>query len=97
VSNKGGITSKRPKNETHHLLGDHHDSLDAELPSAHVEHVFETRTEEINDEDVVQAFLAKVVDLRNAGWKRGRMGFSAQKSDIITSEGNHVRLPLRIL
>jgi hypothetical protein len=30
----------------------------------------------------VQAFLAKVVDLRNAGWKRGRMGFSTQKSDI---------------
>ncbi len=52
----------------HHLLGDHHAGLDGKFAAAHVEHVLERRAEEVHHEDVVQARLAKVVDLRDAGW-----------------------------
>lgn len=33
-----------------------------------VEEILETGAEQIDDQDVVQAFLAEVVDIRNAGW-----------------------------
>jgi hypothetical protein len=48
---------------TDHLLGCHDDCLDRELAAAHVEEVFETRSEQVNNEDVVKALLTKVVDL----------------------------------
>jgi hypothetical protein len=54
---------------THHLLRRHATRLDAELSLAHVEEVLEGWSEQVNDEDVVQPFLAKVVDLGDAGWK----------------------------
>lgn len=50
---------------SHHLLGSHDDSLDAELATAHVEEVLERGTEEIDDEYVVETFVAEVIDLRN--------------------------------
>jgi hypothetical protein len=53
---------------THHLLGDHDDGLDGESAVAVVEEILETGAEQIDDQDVVQAFLAEVVDIRNAGW-----------------------------
>jgi hypothetical protein len=49
-----------------HLLGDHDDGLDAEAAVAQVEEVFQAGAEQVDDEDVVQAFLAKVVDIRDA-------------------------------
>lgn len=52
--------------DAHHLPGSHADGLDAELPIAHVEKIFETRPQKVDDEDIVQAFLTKMVDLRDA-------------------------------
>ena len=49
-----------------HLLRNHDDRLDGELAVAHVKQVFQRGSEQIYDEDVVQPFLAKVVDIRNA-------------------------------
>lgn len=63
---------------TDHLFGDHHDGLDAELPAAHVKEVLETGPQEIYDEDVVEAFLAEVIDLRYAGWMESRPQRSAR-------------------
>jgi hypothetical protein len=50
-----------------HLLRYHDDRLDGESPAAVIEQVFERGTEEVDDQDVVQALLAKVVDIRNTG------------------------------
>lgn len=50
---------------THHLLGDHDYSLDRKLPVAVVEQVLQTGTEQVDDQDVVQALLAEVVNIRD--------------------------------
>jgi hypothetical protein len=50
---------------THHLFSYHNDSLEGESPVAMIEEIFKRRTKQINNEDVVQAFLAEVVDIWN--------------------------------
>lgn len=52
---------------THHLPCCHAHSFDRKLSSAHIEEVLQTWSEQVNDEDVMETFLAKVVYLRNAG------------------------------
>ena len=51
----------------YHLLCSHADSLDGELAPTHVEQVLQARPQKIDDEDVVQALLPKVVYLRDTG------------------------------
>jgi hypothetical protein len=53
---------------TYHLTSSHAARLDRELATAHVKQVLERRAEEVNDKDVVETFLAKVVDLGDASW-----------------------------
>lgn len=55
------------RESSHHLLGGHDDGLDAELAAAHVEEILERRSKEVDDEDVVEALVAKVIDLGDAG------------------------------
>ena len=50
---------------THHLPRSHADGLDRELAPAHVEEVLEIGSEEVDDEDVVETLLTKVVHLGN--------------------------------
>lgn len=54
--------------QTYHLPRCHADRLDRELAPAHVEEVFQARTKQVDDEDVVQALLPEVVYLRYPGW-----------------------------
>jgi len=62
-----------PRNEkTNHLLCSHTNSLYAELAAAEVEEIFQVRTQEVNDENVVEALLSKMVDLRNADYAASR-------------------------
>jgi len=49
----------------YHLLGDHNHRLNGEASVAVVEEILQTRAEQIDDEDVVEAFLAEVVDIGN--------------------------------
>ena len=49
------------------MLGNHNDGLDAEPSIAMVEEVLEGGSKQIDDEDVVQTFLSKVVHIGNAG------------------------------
>lgn len=51
---------------TDHLLRGHARGLDAELATAHVKQVLQTGAEQVDNENVVQALLAKVVGLRDA-------------------------------
>jgi hypothetical protein len=51
---------------TDHLLRCHDHRLDAKLAPAHVEQIFETWPEQVNDEDVVETLLAEIVDLGHA-------------------------------
>ena len=53
--------------ETYHLLCYHDDCLDRKLPVAVVKQVLETWTEQIDHQDVVEAFLAKVINIRDPG------------------------------
>ncbi len=60
---------------TYHLLGHHADRLEAEPPVAVVKKILQRRAEQVDDQDVVQAFLAKVIDIGNAGcraWLDGK-------------------------
>ena len=38
-----------------------------------VEQVLQAGAEKVDDQDVVEAFLAKVIDIRNPGWMRSVM------------------------
>ena len=49
------------------MLGYHDNSLDGELPVAMVEQVLQTGTEQVDDQNVVEAFLAEIIDIRNPG------------------------------
>ena len=57
---------RRSEGGTHHLFRCHADGFDAELAAAHVKEVLEVGAEEVNDEDIVEALLAKVVHLGDA-------------------------------
>ena len=54
--------------ETYHLLCNHDHSLYGEPTVAVIEEVFQAGSEKIDDEDVVQAFLAKVVHIRDSSY-----------------------------
>lgn len=51
--------------ESYHLLRNHHNGLCRESSTTVVKQVFKRWSKEINDEDVVEALLAKVIDIRN--------------------------------
>lgn len=67
-------------NAGEHLLGRHNDRLDREAPAAHVEQVFERGAEQVDDKNVVQTFIAEVVDLRNASCKAEEKRVTMPKS-----------------
>lgn len=50
-----------------HLLRDHDDSLNREPTITMIEQILETGAQQVNHQDVVQPFLAKVVNVRNSG------------------------------
>lgn len=64
---KQGGVSRAGKNADH-LLRSHANSLDAELPAAEVEKVFQVGTQEVDDENVMETLLSKMVGLRNTGY-----------------------------
>lgn len=49
----------------YHLFGYHYYSLNGKSPIAVIKEIFERRAKQINNEDIVQAFLAEVVDIWN--------------------------------
>lgn len=55
---------------TDHLLGNHNYSLDRELPVTVVEQVLQTGAQQVNDQDVVQTLLAKIVNIRDPGCEK---------------------------
>ena len=55
---------------SHHLFGDHDDSLDGEAAVAVVEEILQGRTKEVNDKNVVEAFLAEVIDIGNTSCEK---------------------------
>jgi hypothetical protein len=50
----------------YHLPSRHTNGLDRKFPTTHVEQIFQTWSKKVNNENVVQSFLPKVVYLRNA-------------------------------
>jgi hypothetical protein len=53
-----------------HLLGDHDHSLDGESAVAVVEEILQRRAKQVNDKNVVEAFLAKVIDIGNTSCEK---------------------------
>jgi len=49
------------------LPGGHADGLDVKFSAAHVKQIFETGTQKVDYEDVVETLLTKVVNLRDPG------------------------------
>lgn len=63
----GAKAAKKKKNEkTNHLFRSHANCFDGELAAAEVEEVFQVRAQEVNNENIVETLLTKMVDLRNA-------------------------------
>ena len=56
-----------------HLLCSHANRLDSKFSSTHVEQVLQAGPQEVDHEDVVEAFLSKVVDLRNSSCGESRV------------------------
>ena len=54
--------------QSHHLLRNHDNCLDRESPVAEVKEILQTWSEEVNDQDVVESFLTKIVDVRYSGY-----------------------------
>lgn len=59
-------------NKTCHLFSGHAHSLDAELAVAHVEKVFQVRSQEVDDQDVMQPLRAIVLNLRDSNCRESR-------------------------
>lgn len=55
----------------YHLFGYQNDSLQGESPPTHVKQVFERGAQQIDNEDVMETFLAEVVHVRDTGYKDG--------------------------
>lgn len=51
--------------DSYHLLSHHDHRLYREPSVAMIKQIFERRTEEVDHQDVVEAFLAKVIDIRD--------------------------------
>ena len=64
---QGKHGTQRELSNTNHLLRYHDDRLDGELPITVIEQVLQAGSEQVNDQDVVEAFLAEVVNIRNPG------------------------------
>lgn len=56
--------------KVYHLLGGHAYSLDGELASTHIEEIFQVGTEKVNDQDVVETLLPKIIHLRHTSCHR---------------------------
>jgi len=68
---RAAIVSKEPNGRcvtTDHLLRYHYDSFRGESSVAVIKKVFQRGSKKINDQDVVKAFLAEVIDIRDSGY-----------------------------
>jgi hypothetical protein len=54
--------------KSHHLLRNHDNRLDREPPVAEVKEILQTGSKEVNDQNVVEPFLAKIIDIRYSGY-----------------------------
>lgn len=72
----------------YHLLCDHDNSLDAEASPAVVKQVLQGRAKEVDDENVVKALLAKVVDIRNTGCLSSQQHWTHRDSADATTYGS---------
>ena len=52
---------------TDHLFCNHNNSLRGKSSIAVIEEIFKGRAEEVNNKDVVQAFLTEIIYIRYAG------------------------------
>jgi hypothetical protein len=59
---------------TYHLTGSHTSSFDRKLSSAHIKEILQARAKQVDHENIVQPFLAKMIDLWDASyiWQMSR-------------------------
>jgi hypothetical protein len=82
-----GLVRRESVVSAYHLLRYHNNGLDGELPVAVVEQILQAGSKEVNDQDVVQAFLAEVIDIRDPSWKtlaRAVMRYSRYMDEVST-------------
>jgi hypothetical protein len=64
-----GPTTTETEEATHHLLSSHTDSLDREFTTTHVKEVLEVWAKKVDNEDIMETLLTKVVNLRHTSCK----------------------------
>lgn len=73
------------KGSTYHLLGYHDHRLDGKPPVAVVKEVLEGGPEEVDDQNVVQALLTEVIDIRNTSCSTLLCRSLQKESEILTA------------
>jgi len=75
---------------TYHLLRNHHNGLCRESSVTMIKKVFERWSEKINDEDVVEALLAEIIDIRDTryspsvvAWIEANCRLTASDEDFV--------------
>lgn len=70
VLRKQGWVGKRIFGDIYHVFSKHSDGFNRKLASAHIKHIFQAWTKEINDQNIVKTFLTKVVGIGYAScWR----------------------------
>lgn len=67
---------------THHLLRNHDTRLDGELSATHLKQILQAWSEEIDNQDVVETLLTKVVDLRDTGYKEDSINWISDETGV---------------
>ena len=55
--------------DPYHLLRDHYDGFGRKSSVTMIKEVFKRGSQKVNDENIVKALLAEVVDVRNPGYR----------------------------
>jgi hypothetical protein len=82
--------------DTYHLLRDHDDCLDREFAVAVVKEILQAGSEEINDQYIVESFLAEVVDIWYSGYTPISVLATRQETSKLTAADQDLVGPVLI-
>jgi hypothetical protein len=74
-----GTGDVKRSRKTNHLFCGHAYGLDGELASAHIEEVLEVRTQQVDDEHIMESFLTEVVNMRDTSYEHNVLDHAAKK------------------
>jgi hypothetical protein len=77
---------------SHHLLSSHTNSLDCKLSPAHIKQILQIQAQKINNKNVVQTLLSKVMNLWNTSYPASQKSLASAKP---TKHTRSIQRPIR--